>query len=353
VIPFVWRPQGGPPQDGVFKVLKPGVADRLGDELEVWPALGVFLEECCVRHGLPPIPYRETMERVRRLLQSEIRLDQEQANLGHAAQFYADTRDVVIPRVLPFCTTRITAMARIPGCKVTDAELTADGARALAKTIVGALLAKPFWNTGPVTSFHADPHAGNLLFTPDGRLAILDWSLVGRLRKSDQVQLMQVVLAALSLDASKMALAISALSTVSVNEQALQSMVADALRRIRHGAFPGFEWLLRLLDALVASATVEFSEDLLFFRKALLSVAGLLEDVCAKCTLDAMLLDAGAYAFCQELTGRFLTPADSRALQTHVSNADLCWLWTSWPMTAARYWAGVWQDTIESTPARE
>jgi hypothetical protein len=128
-------------------------------------------------------------------------------------------------------------------------------------------------------------------------------------------------------------------------------MVADALRRIRHGAFPGFEWLLSLLDALAASATVAFSEDLLFFRKALLSVGGVLQDVCGECTLDGMLLDAGARAFCHELAGRFLTPADSRALQTHVSTADLCWLWASWPMTAARFWAGLWQDTIESARA--
>jgi ubiquinone biosynthesis protein len=315
--------------------------------------LGDFLEERCIRHGLPPLPYRETLERVRRLLQSEIRLDHEQAHLSRAAQFYADAPDVVIPGLLPFCSTRITAMARIHGCKVTDAELSADRPRALAKTIVEALLAKPFWNNAAATPFHADPHAGNLLVTPHGRLAILDWSLVGHLRKSDQVHLMQTMLSALSLDAPKMAQAISALSPAPVQHLALQSIVAEALWRIRHGAFPGFEWLLRLLDALATSGAVTFSEDLLFFRKALFSVAGIVQDICEPCTLDSMLLDAGARAFCQELVGRFLTPADSRALQTHVSNADLCWLWASWPMTAARYWTGLWQDTMESARARE
>jgi ubiquinone biosynthesis protein len=306
------------------------------------------LEERCLEHGLPQIPYRETLERVRRLLQSEVRLDHEQAHLSDAARFYVDTPDVVIPRILPFCTPRITAMERVYGCKVTDAALTPDGARALAETIVEALVARPFWNNAPVTPFHADPHAGNLLRTSSGQLAILDWSLVGRLRKTDQIQLMQVMLAALSLDPTKMAVAISALSRTPVNEQALRSIVTDALRRIRHGAFPGFQWLLRLLDALAASATVEFSEDLLFFRKALLSIGGVVQDVCGECTLDSMLLDAGARAFCRELAGRFLTPADSRALQTHVSTADLYWLWASWPMTAARFWAGLWQDTVES-----
>ncbi len=163
---------------------------------------------------------------------------------------------------------------------------------------------------------------------------------------------MQIMLAALSLDAPRMALAISGLSTAPANEHTLQPIVADALRRIRHGAFPGFEWLLHLLDSLAASATVEFSEDLLFFRKALLSVVGVVQDVCDDCTLDAMLLRAGTRAFCQELTGRFFTTADSRALETHVSTADLYWLWASWPMTAARFWAGLWQDTFESARAR-
>ena len=29
--------------------------------------------------------------------------------------------------------------------------------------------------------YHADPHAGNILLTPDGRLALLDFGLLGRL----------------------------------------------------------------------------------------------------------------------------------------------------------------------------
>jgi ubiquinone biosynthesis protein len=29
--------------------------------------------------------------------------------------------------------------------------------------------------------YHADPHRGNILLTPDGRLALLDFGLLGRL----------------------------------------------------------------------------------------------------------------------------------------------------------------------------
>ena len=57
---------------------------RLEEELEIWPALGDFLEECCARYGLPVLDYRDTLESVRRLLLNEIRLDVEQGHLAHA-----------------------------------------------------------------------------------------------------------------------------------------------------------------------------------------------------------------------------------------------------------------------------
>jgi ubiquinone biosynthesis protein len=286
------------------------------------------------------------LERVRHLLFGEIRLDREQAHLAEAAQFYAETPDVVIPRVLPFCTRRITAMERVEGCKVTEARLAPAAARRLAIRIGESLVARPLWHHGAVTLFHADPHAGNLLFIPHEQLGILDWSLAGHLSKSDQEQLMQVLLAALTLNGSGLGRALGSLSRAPARESALTPVVSDALRQIRGGAFPGFGWLLQLLDTAVAAAAVDLSGDLVFFRKALLSVTGVLEDVCEGCTLDSLLLDAGARAFSRELPGRILAPAHSRAFGMHVSNADLLSVWAAWPLTTMQYWSGVWQDFL-------
>ncbi|HEU5319139.1 MAG TPA: AarF/UbiB family protein, partial [Chloroflexota bacterium] len=43
--------------------------------------------------------------------------------------------------------------------------------------------------------FHADPHPGNVLLTDDGRIALVDLGMVGRLTTAAQEQLLQLILA--------------------------------------------------------------------------------------------------------------------------------------------------------------
>ena len=108
VLPFVERDASG-----AFKLLKPGIEARLHEELAIWGALGDFLEEDCQRYHLPQLDYRETFETVRDLLVHEVHLDEEQRHVTQAAKDYADMESVVIPKLLPFCTPRLTAMERL------------------------------------------------------------------------------------------------------------------------------------------------------------------------------------------------------------------------------------------------
>ncbi len=347
VIPVVWRPTAGPVQEGVLKVLKPGIAERLDEELELWPDLASMLEDHCATANLPGIPFRETLDRVRQLLRSEVRLQSEQSHLAEAAHLYADAAEVLIPRLLPFCSERITAMQRVHGWKVTEASLAAGARRRLADMLVTALLARPFWDRGVAALFHADPHAGNLFVTTDGRLAILDWSLAGRLAKEDRIGLTRVVIAAVALDASGMAKALAALSHGPVQEEAVRRIASEALVAIRQGRLPGLSWLVRLLDGLVLGGG-QVSEDLLFFRKALLSLTGVVEDVCPAYNPDGALLAAGAQAFARELGPRLFAGAESRAFATHVSNGDLFRLWAVLPFVAIQRWAEWWQIALRA-----
>jgi ubiquinone biosynthesis protein len=352
VVPFTWPEPGSPtPQEGVFKVLRPGVEGRLQEDLEIWSALGAFLEQRCVRYNLPVLDYRDTLDRVSKLLLNEIRLDQEQAHLAQAAQFYADSPAVLIPRLFPFSTPRMTAMQRVHGCKVTDANGHREQRRRLAETLVEALVAQPFWLDAETATFHADPHAGNLLATPDGRLAILDWSLAAHLSKAQRVEVVQIVLGALTLDETRVCRALAALGERPPEGRALRIAVADALGQVRQGNFPGFDWLLGLLDRLVTAGIMGVPEDLVLFRKALLSLSGVVADVSEGCSVDPILINVGMVQFFREIASRTLAPADSRAFGTHVSNADLVGLWTSVPVTATRMWIGMWQDALHSLQA--
>ena len=345
VIPFSHRPTADAvAAEGVLKILKPGIEECLGEELEVWTALSTFIDERCEYHRIPTLRYAETLETIRELLANEIRLDLEQRHLAEASRFYADAEGVKVPTLLPFCTSRITAMERIRGHKVTEfGDMPLAARQRLAALIIDALIGRPVWMPKDASLFHADPHAGNLFFTDDQQLAILDWSLVGHLGKQARIQTMQVVLGALTFDAKRIARAISAMGRATPNDEALGQVVDRALGRLyREHRMPGFRWLLNLLDDAMLSAGLCFSEDLLLFRKSVLTIEGVVADVSETDSLDWLLPIAAVKQFSQELGSRAFALPTSRQFGTHLSNLDLLSLYWKVPTATTRFWKHVW-----------
>lgn len=346
VVPFEWR-DGGAMRDGVLKVLKPGVEARLDEELAIWSALGEHLDEVCHEYGIPAMDYRETFEQVRDLLRHEVRLDHEQTHLAEASATFADAPNVRVPTLLPFCSPRMTAMERIVGRKVTDAvSLAQHEPWRLATTIVRSLIAAPIWSSAPAAAFHADPHAGNLFVDDAGRLVILDWSLTGRLSKPTREQLSQIVLAALLLDGDRVASGIAALAGKITNAPVVRATVGRSLRGLNLARPPGFDWLVHLLDALVTGGAVTFPPDLMLFRKTLLTLEGVVEDVSPGLSIDAVLLAEAAGRFASEWPMRAAAAPCSRDFGTHVSNADLWSLGWSVPVVASRAWMNAWSQLM-------
>jgi ubiquinone biosynthesis protein len=331
------------PQSGVFKLLKPGIQTLLEQDLEVLGLVGDFLDEDRGRYHLPALDYRDTFETIRQLLLHEVRLDQEQQNLAEAAKNYSGVESVQIPALLPFCTPRLTAMTRLYGHKLTTGfGPEAPSRRALALTAAEALIARPLFSPQPAALFHADPHAGNLLMTLEGRLGILDWSLTARLHKQDRVQLLQLVLGALTLDVEQMEAAVVRLAAGA--RGGFRQVLEDSLRPIRRGLFPGILWLANLLEDLMVPARLHFNADLLLFRKSLLTLEGVLADLTGEDdTAQRQLLDQALFTtllrqWQAEWPARVLAPWQTRSFATHLSTQDLlrcCW---SAPATFWRWW---------------
>ncbi|MGP6157569.1 MAG: AarF/UbiB family protein [Vulcanimicrobiaceae bacterium] len=347
VLPFEWTQPDGSVQRGVFKILKPLAEERLREELALWPKLGAYLEERCTHYDLPVLDYRNTLDSVRALLLNEIRLDLEQKHLAKAALFYADVKAVVVPKLLPFCTPHVTAMGRIDGRKVTDPGLGKERRRHLAETIIESLLAKPFWSPEPLALFHADPHAGNLFATDDGRLAILDWALIVELTKEQRAAVVQAVLGAATLDQSQTTRAIASFGNV-LDQQKLDEAITEAFKLVRRGVFPGFDWLTDLLDGIMTTAAMQFPEELTLFRKALLSMSGVVADVSGRPSLDQVLTKTAAAQFIRELGGRPKARLDSRDFGSHLSNEDLICTWAALFFIPSRLWLGTWRDALDA-----
>jgi ubiquinone biosynthesis protein len=249
---------------------------------------------------------------------------------------------VQVPALLDHCTPRVTAMARVTGHKVTEHRLQSDGAKQwLAGLVVKTLLARPFFSTTARALFHGDPHAGNLFLTADHRLAVLDWSLAGSLGEAERDALVQIILGALMLHPERIVAALEALGQRQViDRDRLEAVVQGRIDRVLRGQFPGFTWLMGLLDEAVQTARLRVGGDLLLFRKTLHTLEGVLADLgVGNGQIDEVLLGEFLAHLVCEWPRRWLSLPHSRAYATRLSTAELLGLVVSVPWTAARFWS--------------
>jgi len=353
VIPFRQEVRGDGTQvtDGVFKVLKPGIKHQLEQELILLERVGEHLDSRCEELGIPPLDYEEAFQQVRHKLVDEVQLENEQLHLLQAEKFFADEPRVKIPVLLDHCTPRVTSMERITGGKVTGHGLDRNRQkRRLAKLVAKALIAKPVFSKSDEAMFHADPHAGNLFLTDDSCLAILDWSLVGRLGVRERVAIVQIILGAMTLDSSRIVAVLSQLAERQIVDQAALTKVVEArIKRVRRGHFPGLNWLVGLLDEAVQDARLRVSADLMLFRKSLHTLEGVVAEVGESTgQIDKTLSIEFLRHFAAEWPRRWVRLPNSRNFATRLSNLDLTHTLLSYPAAVARFWTGHSLDILEA-----
>lgn len=352
VIPFAWKTgsRNGARNGGVFKLLKPGIERRLELELALLERVGEHLDERCEALNIPHLDYQDAFQRVRDKLVWEIRLDEEQRHLARAKDAYAGDERVLIPAVFAdCCTPRVTAMQRVSGGKITDrAAALPEQRRQIANLVVKALVTKPIFSPCRHAMFHADPHAGNLFLTDDGRLAVLDWSLVGWLGEPERVAIAQVMLGAATLDGAHIVSVLEGLADRRrLDHAALVDVVGRAIASIRHGRMPGLSWLIGLLDDAVQTARLRVAADLMLFRKSLHTLEGVVAAVADDAhRIDDVLLGEFLRHFALEWPRRWMTSPASREFATRISNLDLTQTLLKCPSSALRIWTACWLDLL-------
>ena len=342
-------------QTGVLKIVKPGVRERLEEELSLWPSVGAFLEERCRRDGLATPAWRETLDQVAELLAGEVDLSAEQRHLEEAHELLRAHDRVVVPERLDLSTPHVTAMTRLEGRPLTESRGSLLHRARLASATIDALIARPLLQAEGPAMFHADPHAGNLLALqgPDGaetgRVGIIDWALVERLSKTDRVHFVQIALGAITLDRRRIVRAVVALSENTPDTDTLTDIVDRFLASVRRGRLPGFAGLSKLLDEIVVSTSARFPTRLLLFRKSLLTLEGVLRDLCPELPVDVALLAAVGRQLVRDAPRRLFAWPGRRDFGTHLSNLELLGLLTAPTRTTIRFWRQTLRD-LDAVP---
>ncbi|QUY41506.1 AarF/ABC1/UbiB kinase family protein [Acaryochloris marina] len=132
--------------------------------------------------------------------------EQLRQNLSTSRWF--DPQQLVVPKInLALTTQKVLVMQWLEGEPLLSANLPysqqepkIDGARRQVTTLLFRAFLQQIYVDG---FFHADPHPGNLYYLNDGRAAILDCGMVGRLDPNTQQILTEMLLAIVDLDAQR------------------------------------------------------------------------------------------------------------------------------------------------------
>jgi ubiquinone biosynthesis protein len=314
VMRFRWYRASSPePIEGVFKVLKPGIRRRLGEELVILAKTAAFFESNRRRYPFRDFRFLEVFQEVRSMLAHEIDLTAEQTYLAEAMDFYSDMAAIQIPQRLPFSTETMTAMAYLRGPKITDAVLKPRQAERLAGVLFEALVCRPLFGRQASSLFHGDPHAGNILVVEDPdsgelRIGLLDWTLAGHLKRSDRVKTAQLMQAVIKMDLGSIHRAIKALTLSAPWDGAaprnpFRELIRDLVNDPAFGQLSQIKKTFKLLEELAYDGFV-FPADLMLFRKAIFTLEGVIHDLFPLFDMDAAVIRYLTTLIASELPSR-------------------------------------------------
>jgi ubiquinone biosynthesis protein len=177
----------------VVKVQRPNVAETVLEDFEVLGQLAGFLDkhtEIGRKHR-----FCEIVEELRISITHELNYEREAQSLIAMRRNLAEFDLVVIPEpIMDFSTKKVLTMEKIEGMKITKlspiARLEMDNL-AVAEQLFRAYLKQVLVDG----LFHADPHAGNVFITDDGKVALLDLGMVGHTTPSMQNNLLKILIA--------------------------------------------------------------------------------------------------------------------------------------------------------------
>ena len=286
ILRFTWTRPGGDRERGVFKVLKPYVPECFAEDMTLLQRLGEFLSSRERGYRFEVSDVQEMLVEVRLLLEHELDFEREQKTLVEAQRIYRSSFGIRVPRLIaPLCTARVTAMSEESNVKVTDAfRLSPIRRGRIPDQLIEALIAVPLFCREDVAVFHADPHAGNLMYDETNReLIVMDWALAERLSLESRRHLVLLVVMMVLRNPTGVKEAIRALSCTSPGRARERERLIDLHVDAFFGGHPkgwspGTLDAMRLLDE-IALAGVHFPTSLFFFRKSVFTLDGVLQDV--------------------------------------------------------------------------
>lgn len=260
----------------VVKVRRPGIFEQIRIDTEIVMGIAHIIEERLQPEIMSPVAL---VEQFRRHIMRELDFTLEARNIQRFREKTSPDEHIVIPRVYKqYVTEQIVVMDYIDGLKVLDrSALQACGIDYRRVAQIGA---RSFLKQVMLDGyFHGDPHPGNILVLRDGRIAFIDFGVIGYLSADMKDQLADLFIGIIGRDARRVLRSMVRLGAVDdeSNVADMQGDIEDLIDRHYAKQLNEVKISTILSDsfALAQRYRIVFPENLLLLGRALITIEGM------------------------------------------------------------------------------
>ncbi|KZE30050.1 ubiquinone biosynthesis regulatory protein kinase UbiB [Crenobacter luteus] len=271
------QPDGTPGREVAVKVLRPGIAPVIAQDLALMATLAGLVERY-LPDGKRLKP-REVVAEFDRHLHDELDLMHEAGNASQLRRNFVGSDQLIVPEVyFDYCSRNVMTMEWMRGIPVSQIDALRNAGvdlKKLSRFGVEIFFTQVFRHG----FFHADMHPGNIFVAPDGRYIALDFGIVGSLTEVDKHYLAVNFLAFFNRDYHRVATAHIESGWVPKETRAeeLEAAVRTVCEPIFEKPLSQISFGLVLLRLFETSRrfNVEIQPQLVLLQKTLLNIEGL------------------------------------------------------------------------------
>lgn len=294
-------------QEVIVKVRRPNIRENISRDCFILQHLARLAERYIPEAKIyNPVGLVEEFSYV---IRQELDFTIEAAHANRFRKNFEEDSSVFIPKVFPELTTQsVLTMEKIEGIKINDFEaLDKAGFDRCKLALQGVTFyLRQIFDHG---FFHADPHPGNIFVLEDGRLAFVDFGIVGRVSKPMLMSCARIFKALVKRDSSAIihGYLSMGISTADVNMPAFQREVEDFLDRYYNVPLKRIklEEFFNEMGRLSQKHQLTLPQDFVLLGKTMFVVGGLGRGLCP----DFNMLEA-AEPFARKLIAKRFEPKE-------------------------------------------
>lgn len=261
----------------VVKIQRPGILDVIKTDLDIMEDFArTFKKRIHIHTDSDPV---EIVEEMRKTLLNELDFVREGMNIERFRRNFSGDGRVFFPEVLwDITTSKVLVMEKIKGIKISKVdEIERAGLDRKRIASIGAdVCLKQIFEHG---FFHADPHPGNIFVTQDGKFALCDFGMVGKINPRLKERLRVFLVSVVEKDVDGIIASLFSLGIVPDGEriEEMREDIYDLLDRYYNIPIGRFNMKMAYEEGflLLKRYKVTLPRNLTLLAKALIEVEGL------------------------------------------------------------------------------